>query len=626
MNAEQIAKGLPGKHVRNADGSFNACCPAHNDKSPSLTITDAENGKVLLHCHAGCDFKAITEALKRLDLWHQEGAVHTPESRPRAFKSSYPAPKFHIYRDIDGKPVYVVHRIATPNGKSFRQLCHMADGTLQPGMKGVTRVPYNLHRIKDADSVIIVEGEQSADALMAWGYPATTNPSGSGKWQDELTPYFKGKNITIIPDNDEPGHKHALDVAAKLHEIAKNITIANICDGLKEKADIVDWMVANPEAINSLPRVINTYRPWSPENNVISPPLITLKSVRLRDMQLVTNANWTVRDVIPADGMGAAFGKPGAGKTFWAMDLTLHIAAGKSWQGKTTKQGCAMYIPLESGVRFQNRAITWAKHNKIDFDTPFYYRPASINLLEKDSKAVDEIINEGLAIQEQTGLPMRIIVIDTLARAMQGGNENQPEDMGAFLANVDRLWKALGCFVLLVHHVGKDTTKGLRGHSSLISAVDTAIEIETIEDDVKQAIMRKQRDGEDGCTYGFKLNVVDICNDSDGEMMRTCIIDHIERKEMPAANKKPKRPPGGANQKTVLKALKNALVDMGTVGSPGWNYPSVTYVTVEQLKTVAYPMLACDVDHRNSTFQRALQGLVNNDHVGHLSGKIWLPN
>ena len=431
-----------------------------------------------------------------------------------------------MYRDKDGAAPYYVQRMADKDGgKTFRQYSLNGDGTYKSGMEGVQRIPYRLDLIGDEQTLIIVEGEQCVEALIRQGYPATTNPGGAAKWQPELTKWFAGKDIIIIPDNDAPGRKHALAVATALHQTANTIIIADICAGLGDKADIIDWMQTNYDDIPKLYAKLHQYPQWSLGDDIKLEP--SKRTVRGRgEIVLKMDANWTVRDILPATGMVATFGPPGSGKTFWALDLAMHIAAGVGYNGRTTKHGPVLYVPLEGGA-FDNRVLMWCKaHDRAIEDVPIYISDEPLNLL--DSKdALEQLILLGKNIAAKEKQPIKAVIIDTLSRAMAGGNENEPQAMTALIGNGDEVWKTLDTVVMLVHHTGKDETRGLRGHSSLHGAVDTMIEIKSISDTTKSARIAKQRNGEDGMSYGFSLEIIDIGTDSEGEMLTTCTVHHM---------------------------------------------------------------------------------------------------
>jgi KaiC/GvpD/RAD55 family RecA-like ATPase len=315
-------------------------------------------------------------------------------------------------------------------------------------------------------------------------------------------------------------------VEENLTGIAAKVTVSDICKDLNDQDDIVQWLVHND--------VIHLF----PALNNIPPPLST-RAVRGRgDIKLKMDANWTIRDILPARGMVAVFGPPGSGKTFWMLDMAMHIAAGVGYNGHTTKHGPVLYIPLEGG-NFDNRVIMWCKGHGLDVENlPIYISDVPLDLLnsyedrEQHPASVNQLIQLGKDIEAKEGQPLRAVITDTLSRAMAGGNENEPQSMTAVIGNADAVWKALNTVFIFVHHTGKDTTRGLRGHSSLHGAVDTMIEIKSLSTTTKSALIAKQRNGEDGMSYGFTLDKVDIGIDSDGEMLTTCTVSHLTAEEL----------------------------------------------------------------------------------------------
>jgi RecA-family ATPase len=132
-------------------------------------------------------------------------------------------------------------------------------------------------------------------------------------------------------------------------------------------------------------------------------------------------------------------------------------------------------------------------------------------------------------LAETQGVPYGLIVVDTLARAIGGADENAGPDMGALLRAVEALRDATGAHVMLVHHTGKDQSRGARGHSSLFGAIDTELTVSVDRETKRRTLtVTKQRDGEDGRDFGFRLRKVPLGTDKDGDQVFSCIIDHEE--------------------------------------------------------------------------------------------------
>jgi RecA-family ATPase len=222
--------------------------------------------------------------------------------------------------------------------------------------------------------------------------------------------------------------------------------------------------------------------------------------------------NWLVKGVIPTTGSGIIYGPPGCGKTFLCMDLCLHLACGLTWAGFRTKTAKVCYMAAEGGSRVINRVAAWEKERqKVE---------SGFNLLVEP---VDVLGEERLdVLDDLKDLKPNLLVIDTLNRVMRGGNENSPEDMGRVIAMLSHLESELECFILVVHHSGKDATRGFRGHSSLLGAIDTQIEIKDY-----QFVVTKQRDGEMGKSVGFGIRRVELGIDEDNDPVTSCVIDYV---------------------------------------------------------------------------------------------------
>jgi len=193
--------------VRRTQGGWEAHCPAHEDRRESLSVSEGTDGRVLLHCHAGCTVDQIVAALglSLKDLFPCKG------NRERTIVKAYP------YRDEHGTLLAEAVRFSP---KGFAQRKPDGNGGWVWNLNGTRRVLYRLPEIMDRRTVFLVEGEKDADRLWSLGLPATTDPQGAGKWQPEYNQSLGDKHVVIIPDNDEPGEQHAEHVAQCLLPMA----------------------------------------------------------------------------------------------------------------------------------------------------------------------------------------------------------------------------------------------------------------------------------------------------------------------------------------------------------------------------------------------------------------------
>ena len=358
ITAEQVAKHLK-KATKSIDGSWKACCPAHEDRNPSLSITDAEGlDKPLLHCHAGCDWKDIIPLIPN---WPHEKTTEYHES-PIAFGPDYINPRRYIYRNAQGQPQYMVERTFNGTGKTFKQYAIKGEN-LKRGIEGIPRLPYRLPEILNHDVLYICEGEQAVDAMATYGYPATCNSGGANNWKAELNPYFKGKSVVIIPDNDDPGRKHALKVAEHLHETAATIIIANLCANLKDKADMVDWFQHNSSKIRKVHDIVSQIKPWKPGNTIetIDPDKFITENYTAQAWldKIMEPRDYLMGTLLCTTSRWMVYAPTGLGKTLFTMNMMAAMASGQKFLNWQPGRKCrVMYIDGEMPAEtFKERIV-----------------------------------------------------------------------------------------------------------------------------------------------------------------------------------------------------------------------------------------------------------------------------
>lgn len=262
-------------------------------------------------------------------------------------------------------------------------------------------------------------------------------------------------------------------------------------------------------------------------------------------------APYLIKNLLQKGSHAVLYGAPGEGKTFVALDLAYHVAAGREWHGHRVAQGLALYLAFEGVGGLSRRGAALMAHYGAE-DVPLYVQPADYNLREPAGRRA---LGEMLAT-----LPARpaLIVIDTLARAMKGGDENSAQDMGALNDAVGALIASTGACVLLIHHSGKNKASGARGSSALLGAVDTEIEVAD-----SQIAPTKQRDVEMASPIGFHLHPIMLGVDEDGDEITSCVV-------MPAAAVKAKVRGLRGQQRDVWDALCEASPQNVPIDADAW--------------------------------------------------------
>ncbi|MCK4414944.1 MAG: hypothetical protein KAY32_15525 [Candidatus Eisenbacteria sp.] len=209
------------------------CCPAHEDRTPSLSVSEGEDGRVLIRCHAGCSIEDVIAALElRMADLFDDGSANMSEPK-----------MIYEYRDENGHLLYQVCRFEP---KRFAQRRPDGNGGWIWNLKGVHPVLYGLPALlaKSDESVFIPEGEKDVDRLCELGLLGTTNPMGAGKWRAAFNEHLRGREVIILPDNDKPGWQHALSVARSLSGIASSVRVVEL-PGLAEGGDVSDWLLTH---------------------------------------------------------------------------------------------------------------------------------------------------------------------------------------------------------------------------------------------------------------------------------------------------------------------------------------------------------------------------------------------
>jgi len=315
------------ERVRRSDNGWTARCPAHDDATPSLSVALGEDGRILVKCFAGCELPAIVGAL---GIGVAELFVGSPAGlEPDAA---------YEYRDERGALLFEVVR---GPGKRFRQRRPDGLGGGAWNLAGVPRVLYRLPELRAADpstEVYVVEGEKDVETLRHLGLIATTNPQGAGKWRPELSEPLRGRDVVILPDNDEPGRKHADSVARLLAGVARRIRIVEL-PGLQTKEDVSDWIAAG----NTTDHLRELVAAAPMLGAALGGPGATV--VTLADVE-PESVDWLWAGRIPRGKLTLLDGDPGLGKSTVGYDIAARVTRGLPMPGETAGAAAADVIIL----------------------------------------------------------------------------------------------------------------------------------------------------------------------------------------------------------------------------------------------------------------------------------------
>jgi hypothetical protein len=242
--------------------------------------------------------------------------------------------------------------------------------------------------------------------------------------------------------------------------------------------------------------------------------------------------NWLVQGWLAANEVSVLAGASRSGKSFLALETGLCVAEARPLFGLKVKHGAVVYQAGEGATGVKKRLRAWRQHHGRVWtrETPFVLLQRPIDIYHS-TEEVDALIAEILAHAKVFEDPLRLVVIDTLATATPGADENSGRDMSTVLGNVARISDKCGCHVQLVHHLNAAGGK-LRGHTSVYANVGQVMLVERDEETgIRTVKLDKQKDDIDGKEMKFELLQVTIGVDEDGEKITSCICLPVGEKD-----------------------------------------------------------------------------------------------
>ena len=407
----------------------------------------------------------------------------------------------------------------------------------------------------------------------------------------ELRQRDPSARLVLVPDagKESDAHTIALEVGA---------AVACMPDGWLQNSDVND--LAQRDGGDVLAALLEAARePAKPE-----PRYKLLTAADLRDLPPLA---WRVKGVLPAVGLAALYGPSASGKSFLAFDMAASIAEGQSWFDSRIEAAPVVYAALEGEAGFKLRAQAWEVSRGRNL-------PGGLHMMMQPFKLTEPQDVQDLAAVVPAGA---VVFLDTLNRAAPTADENSSKDMGEILQAAKTLQAITGGLVVLVHHTGKDATRGLRGHSSLFAAMDAAVEVSR-DGDRREWKVAKSKDGADGDAHPFKLHIETLGVDEHGDPVTSCVVMADTNSE---DVKRVKLPQGG-NQRLVYEGIRNLFKD-GISGKPGAP-PLRPCIELEAAVIAGAARLTCATDRRATRTREAITGLVARGVLGLKEGFLWL--
>lgn len=396
----------------------------------------------------------------------------------------------------------------------------------------------------------VVDGREKYMSDMI--YAAILNLGGKlSRWPtpqevyDDVWPVYSKKAIPRNGRTLDQDHRGSKAVQQKIVSKLRQINMGRI-----RNAPTLEILIANKKE--------KTNHKESSENKEQHKNVMSY--IKFKDIHPSLKSTDFVQNLLGNNQFSVTYGESNCGKTFFMTDLSFHIAQGRGWRDRRVDRGGIIYAALEGSYGLKNRVSAYRLENNITEDIPFAMVASQINFLnpEGNIKEFVELINRAA---DDLG-DVKMVVVDTLARAISGGNENEPNDMGMIVKNADMIRYATNSHVNFIHHSGKDKAKGSRGHSSLRAAVDTEIEISK-EDGADYSTIRivKQREMEMDDDMFFRLKKIIIGKNDYMEDVTSCIVQPISDEDItPTSDKNISLTP---SQQFAYDAICNAISEVG---------------------------------------------------------------
>ena len=467
-----------GCHPKQRGNGYEAKCPSHDDKTPSLSINQGSDG-ALVKCHAECRTEDVVAeiGLKMSDLFNDSKVATKP---PKRIVAEYP------YVDEEGALLFTVVRF---DPKGFAQ--RAADGSWK--LNGTRRVPYRLpevlQAVKNGEDIFIAEGEKDADAIVREGVTATTAPQGAGKWRPEFAKHLQGaKRVFVVADKDVPGYRHARDVCLSLVGVAESVEVVEAGFG-KDAADhlggglpIEDLKVVDPDRLDSLcedpsaDKSTMLDRMISTTTNAIRTVVSALHSLRIdfsSDGPFWTadhkEEDWLIPDLLARGRGHALYAEAKAGKSYVALNAiaAAAIPGHTAWTNLPAGERITVvYLDYEMTKADLKERLEEFGYGPTDDYSRFIYVGAMSFGSDLDSSEGGEAL---VAFAKECGADL--VAVDTMSRAVRG-DENLTDTVRAFFKYTGGPLKDAGIATLRLDHAGKDKEKGQRGASGKNDDVD----------------------------------------------------------------------------------------------------------------------------------------------------------
>jgi len=599
ISLQQLAAALGGEISGN---QILAPGPNHGpkDRSLSIRLSDSAPDGFVVHSFAGDDPLACKDHVRQvggLARWEPQksgSSASTPLSRmtrrvsvqseakaaasvqqlnttAKPIAKAGSAPAEYIYKLADGTPYLRVKR------PGFFQ-SHWNGSTWVNGAPKGAKIPYRLPEMIAAArdgvmDVMVVEGEKDADNLAALGFIATTNSEGADtgkgtKFTPELAEWFKDRNVYVLPDNDEPGEKHAAHVVETLQPVAKSIRVVRL-PGLPDKGDVSDWI----EAGGTVDELADLLRRAPTEEA----PASRFKFETFSDLQSLPPAEYLMDGWIPERSVGLLYGRWGTGKSFLGFDWCLHLAFGRpDWHGAKLPgvPSDVLIIAREGHAGFVKRVNAFMQYHGItEQPTNLRFMRSSISFLDD---AAFPALKEAI---KALGQPFRFVLVDTVGRVLPGADMAKEAPITLFMERLQQVGEITGGTAVGVHHENK--SGDANGSMFFQNSSDFMFAISREgEGPLKSGKITcvKQKEGDDGWSREITFAKVDL-----PDFKSSLVVEGVSDDNSSRSRKRATWPKG---LRLVKDCIEAAILEASQTHQVGGDGPVVRVASVGTARTI----------------------------------------
>lgn len=446
----EILASKTARIPKKSGSGYSACCPAHADENPSLSVREGCDGKILIKCFAGCPIDAICASLNLevSDLFDSDFSAENPTTRT-----------VYSYTDEEGRELYRKIRIEPGidgKTKSFYSEHIDGNGQIIRNLQGCRRVLYRLpeilNGIAEGKTIYLVEGEKDADNLAANGLIATTSLEAV-KWPEDFTEVLKKADVALLYDLDDTGLKRKELITKGLYGKVRRLRVIDL-PGLDYQPshglDVSDWL-AQGRTIQDLVEITTktpNYSPSARPEKILAVTMDEFLQLELPKREMI------LAPFLPSQGLCLLYAKRGVGKTHVALGISYAVATGGAflkWRAPRPRK--VLYIDGEmpaTAMQERLRRISVTENLKLP-------HPANLRLITPDLQegAMPDLSIKGQReVLEELIQDSDLIIIDNVSTLFRSGVENEAESWQPVQDWALEL-RRRGKSVLFVHHAAK---------------------------------------------------------------------------------------------------------------------------------------------------------------------------